>query len=217
MIGRSGAPAAKPAAANLQSSTIDSTRPEAAVRCKLRSTLANEDMNIKPPSLKRSIKLAILQLGLVIVTLAFASSAFAAENLTELRKSLLKLGASLDNATAVVNRIRTSNLEVPAEVRQEYYLEFVRFKDSVWSTSQAIQQTKENPTAANLYALRRQLGDVNLQLRSLTLWVYLVPAGRTKGDKDNAVRAIDQSESDFRTQVFIYDLTVDDILLNLQK
>lgn len=201
----------------VSSRTIGRDRPEAAVRCKLRSTLANEDMNIKTPSLKRSIKLAILQLGLVIVTLAFASSAFAAENLTELRKSLLKLGASLDNATAVVNRIRTSNLEVPAEVRQEYYLEFVRFKDSVWSTSQAIQQTKENPTAANLYALRRQLGDVNLQLRSLTLWVYLVPAGRTKGDKDNAVRAIDQSESDFRTQVFIYDLTVDDILLNLQK
>jgi len=159
----------------------------------------------------------MLQLGLLIVTLAYTSSAFAAENSTELQKSLLKLGASLDDATAVVNRIRTSNLEVPTEVRQGYYLEFVRFKDSAWSTSQAIQQTKENPTATNLYALRRQLGDVNLQLRSLTLWVYLVPVGRLKGDKDNAVRAIDQSESDFRTQVFLYDLTVDDILLNLQK
>lgn len=33
MIGRSGAPAAKPAAANLQSSTIESTRPKADLRC----------------------------------------------------------------------------------------------------------------------------------------------------------------------------------------
>ncbi|MES2899550.1 MAG: hypothetical protein V4723_07465 [Pseudomonadota bacterium] len=174
-------------------------------------------MNIEIFSLRRSIKIAVFELCLVIVALVASSSAFAAENPSELQKSLLKLGASLDDATVVVNRIRTSNLEIPAELRQEYYVEFVRFKDSTRSTSQAIEQVRDNPTATNLYALRQQLGKVSLQLRSITLWVYLMPSGRSKVDKDNPVRAIDQSESDFGTQVFLYDLMVDDILSKLQK
>lgn len=161
----------------------------------------------------RILKTMLREICLLAFAISFASAAFAANVQEELRTSLQKLSESVENATAVVGRIRAGNLEISADLRQDYLAEFVRYKEAKLATVQAVQQARENASASNLYSLRRQLGELDRQLQAISLWVYLGTKRMPESpNKNEELQAIDQSEQDFRTQVFLYDLVVGNIL-----
>lgn len=170
-------------------------------------------MNDPRSPLTRIIALATYKLGLVISATVFSCSAFGAENIVELQESLMKIGESVNNASAIVDRIQASKQETAPHLQNAYSMELRNYKDTAQLAVQSIKKTRENPSTRNLYNLGRDLSELNLRLRSITLWVFLARDDRSADDSiKEIVRPLDNSENDLRTQIFIYDLVVNNIL-----